>query len=144
MERCRFPRTLYAKKGARVVMLTNADNWMNGSTGKIVGCGKEIIHVCLDEGGTVPVDRTKEEVIGGDKQVLATVSQFPMKLAFALTIHKAQGMTMDNVSVDLNNHFAAGHTYVALSRCRTKEGLHLFGTYVPSSPDRDALRVCGG
>jgi ATP-dependent exoDNAse (exonuclease V) alpha subunit len=65
-------------------------------------------------------------------------------LAFALTIHKAQGMTMDRVSVDLNNHFAKGQTYVALSRCRTKEGLHLFGTYVPAVPDRDALRVCGG
>jgi ATP-dependent exoDNAse (exonuclease V) alpha subunit len=144
MDRCRFPRMLYAKKGARVVMLTNAENWMNGSTGEVVGCGREVIHVRLDGGGTVPVERVSEEVIGGDKQVLATVNQFPMKLAFALTIHKAQGMTMDRVSVDLNNHFAKGQTYVALSRCRTKEGLHLFGTYVPAVPDRDALRVCGG
>jgi ATP-dependent exoDNAse (exonuclease V) alpha subunit len=144
LKRCRFPDVLYLKPEARVVMLTNTEDWKNGSTGKVTKCGGSIVHVELDSGGRVAVPRAKEEVLGGDKQVQAVVTQFPMKLAFALTIHKAQGMTMDRVSIDMNNHFATGHTYVALSRCRTKEGLYLFGSYVYKRPDPDALRVCGG
>jgi ATP-dependent exoDNAse (exonuclease V) alpha subunit len=144
LKRCRFTNMLYLKPEARVVLLTNTEDWKNGSTGKVTKCGTRVIHVELDSGRKVVVDRTKEEVIGGDKQVQAVITQFPMKLAFALTIHKAQGMTMDRVSVDMSRHFAPGHTYVALSRCRTKEGLFLFGTYAYQAPDRDALRVCGG
>jgi ATP-dependent exoDNAse (exonuclease V) alpha subunit len=141
-DRCRFPSKLRLKCGARIVMLTNTPSWKNGSTGHIAGLEENAVTVRLDTGAEVTVRRALEQIIGGNLKVQADVSQFPMKLAFALTIHKSQGMTMDRVSVDLSNHFAKGQTYVALSRCRTKEGLYLHGTYNYIAPDRNAFLVC--
>jgi len=65
-----------------------------------------------------------------------------LMLAWALTTHKAQGMTLDRVGIDLSNHFACGMTYVSLSRCKTKEGLHLIGNLSPIKVDARALAIC--
>lgn len=126
----RFPETLDVKVGARVVMLTNHPDgdWVNGSAGYVTEIDpKGYISVDLDNGGTVSTARTTEELFDADGNVLASITQYPMMLAWALTIHKSQGMTLEKVGVDLAHHFAAGMTYVAMSRCRTAEGLYLTG-----------------
>jgi len=134
-DRFRFPHLLRLKLGARVVLLTNTAAWVNGSTGTVTGIEDNLVKVLLDNGREVNVPPAVEKLMDAHQETVATANQFPMMLAWALTVHKAQGMTMDRVGVCLNNHFASGQTYVALSRCRSKEGLYLTGKfgYVPVS-----------
>lgn len=135
---CRLPETLHVKVGARIVMLTNAEEWLNGTSGVIEDISRDVIEVRIDRTGkNVLVERAVIEILDVDKKPIFEVRQFPMILAWALTIHKSQGMTVDNVGVDLSGHFAPGQTYVALSRCRTLDGLFLTGrlNYVKADPD---------
>lgn len=126
---CRFVEHLQLKVGARIVLLTNTNEWVNGSTGTVTALYNDSIHVDLDRGGHVHVPRADIEVFDEDNKPVFLVNQFPVMLAFALTIHKAQGMTLDRVGIDLNGHFEAGQTYVALSRCRYYDGLFLTGQF---------------
>lgn len=123
----RFVQNLVLKVGARVVLLTNTNEWVNGSTGMVVEISKGAVRVELDTGRTVRVTRVAEDIIDPDGDVACSITQYPMMLAYGLTIHRAQGMTIDRVGVDLRGHFAPGQTYVALSRCRTPDGLFLVG-----------------
>lgn len=127
---------LTLKIGARVMLLKNdaERRWVNGSIGIIVGMGAA--HVEVDIGGEVvsiepaawervryAYDVAKNAL---DKQVAGAFRQLPLRLAWALTIHKSQGLTLDRVYVDLDQGlFAHGQAYVALSRCRTLAGLKL-------------------
>ena len=135
-DRFRLPERLLICRGARIVMLANSSEgeFVNGSTGEVLDWGfshdgEEDIQVQLDNGNWVSVQRSTETMLGGDGKIQATMKQFPMKLAWAITVHKAQGLTMDRVGVDLDGHFAPGMTYVALSRCRSVEGLFLVGKF---------------
>lgn len=144
--RGRFPRLLPVRVGARVVMLTNTDHWCNGSRGWVEEVDAETVSVRLDHGDVVEVERVEEIFLNGDGNEQGRVSQLPMTLAWALTIHKAQGMTLDEVFVDLNNHFAYGQTYVALSRCKSSSGLYVAGDLHGVAANEDAKRVameCG-
>lgn len=135
----RLPEELVLKKGARIVMLKNHPEnlYVNGTTGIVTDWeqsdyddGEWRIHVRFDRSGQhLMIGRITEELQNGDGRIVASMEQFPMKLAWAITVHKAQGMTMDRVGVDLNDHFAAGQTYVALSRARSADGLFLTGQY---------------
>lgn len=133
----RMPEELVLKKGARIVMLKNHPEglYVNGSTGVVEDWDQNLddewrISVKFDRSGMrLWIDRVTEELQNGDGRIIASMSQFPMKLGWAITVHKAQGMTLDRVGVDLNDHFVAGQTYVALSRARTADGLYLTGQY---------------
>ena len=130
------------KIGAQVMMLNNdrERRWVNGSLGKITNIIREedfedIVEVLLDNGEVVEVnshtwDIFRYEFDKSSKKLVASVvgsyTQYPMKLAWAVTIHKSQGKTFDRVVIDTDRGiFAHGQLYVALSRCRTIDGIIL-------------------
>lgn len=127
--RFRFPETLHLRPRSRIIMLNNdkQNRWANGSTGIMHSSTKTEIKVVLDNGYQGSVERIKEEQIDGNGRVIATMNQFPMMLGKALTIHKAQGMSLERVSVGLEELFECAHLYVPLSRCKTRNGLFLRG-----------------
>lgn len=130
------------KIGAQVMMLNNdrERRWVNGSLGKITNIIREedfedIVEVLLDNGEVVEVnshtwdifryefDKTSKKLVAS---VVGSYTQYPMKLAWAVTIHKSQGKTFDRVVIDTDRGiFAHGQLYVALSRCRTIDGIIL-------------------
>ncbi|MFA4889172.1 MAG: WYL domain-containing protein, partial [Candidatus Omnitrophota bacterium] len=132
---------LQIAKGAQVMLLNNdpAGSWVNGSVGeveKIEYSGKgnvEAIYVRLRGGETEKVlphswelfhYRFNENTLSIETETAGVFTQYPLKLAWAITIHKSQGKTFDKVTIDLGNGaFAHGQTYVALSRCVSLEGI---------------------
>jgi len=128
-KRVRMPRALHLAVGARVVLLTNnMPAWVNGSAGTVERIEEDHVWVRLDRGRELAQVAEHDEVVyDGDMQPLFSVKQFPIVLGWALTVHRAQGATIDRVGVDLEGHFAEGQTYVALSRVRTSDGLFLTG-----------------
>ena len=133
---------LSLRVGAQVIFIKNdADgNWVNGTTGIITCLKKDSVRVACGKTVHDVVPSTWEqsnyvynEALDGIRQELAgTFTQFPLKLAWAITIHKSQGLSYDRVVVDLRRGaFAHGQTYVALSRCRSLEGLYLLGSIQP-------------
>ena len=127
---------LVLKKDAQVMMIRNDKErkWVNGTLGRIVDLSSKGIRVELENGSVVNVEKEIWENISYEydetekkvkEKVLGTFSQYPLKAAWALTIHKSQGLTFNNVTIDMTGGaFSAGQTYVALSRCRTLEGLN--------------------
>lgn len=142
--RPRFSKEIAVKVGARIVMLTNDDRerWVNGSTGHITHVERGTVEVELDNGQLVDVKKAVEDVFDEDGCKIYTVWQYPMRLAWALTIHKAQGMSLDRVGIDLGGHFAPGMTYVAMSRCRFRDGLFLKGKLSEIKVETSALEIC--
>ncbi|WME23245.1 exonuclease domain-containing protein [Brachybacterium sp. GU-2] len=137
--------TLRIAVGAQVMLLNNdpLDRWVNGTLGRITAIGADsdgpVVTVLLRDGRTEQVrehtwEITRPSVEGGAlvHQVIGTFTQLPMKLAWAITIHKSQGQTLDRVVVDLTGGtFANGQLYVALSRCTSLEGLVLKREVLP-------------
>ena len=136
----KFPATekiLHLRVGAQVMFTRNdtARRWVNGTLGKVVKIESGRISVLLNDGTTLWVDKATWEKVkysynkvakATEKTIIGTFTQFPLRLAWAITIHKSQGMTFDQVTIDLTGGvFAAGQTYVALSRARSLDGLYL-------------------
>ncbi|GAB2466159.1 AAA family ATPase [Xylanimonas ulmi] len=123
------------KVGAQVMLLNNdtAGRWVNGTIGRVEAVDGDTVTVQLNGGGAVEVaphtwDVTEPRFVDGtmSREVVGGYTQLPFKLAWAVTIHKCQGLTLDRLVVDLSGGtFTFGQAYVALSRCTTMDGLVL-------------------
>jgi ATP-dependent exoDNAse (exonuclease V) alpha subunit len=134
---------LHLKAGAQVMLLNNDPHgrWVNGSMARVEDIMKgppgeeDVVHVRLDDGSVEPVEPhawelfhfTYDKEAGKIKtETAGTFRQYPLKLAWGVTIHKSQGKTFERVIIDLGRRvFASGQTYVALSRCVALGGLSL-------------------
>lgn len=131
------PYKLCLKVGARVMFQRNdndKEQYVNGTMGWVTHLTNDSIYVKPDNGVEVRVERAvwKQYDYYVDKktktiyaQVSAEYHQYPLKLAWAVSIHKSQGLTLNEVNIDASQAFAFGQVYVALSRCKTLDGIHL-------------------
>lgn len=132
------PEILKLKIGATVMALKNdpSQRFVNGSIGKVIdfedGTGYPVVE--FNNGRTVSVGYDTWEMRDGDRKV-AGVTQIPLRLAWAITVHKSQGMTLDGAVLDLRRTFAPGMGYVALSRVKNLNSMSLLGI------GRSALQV---
>lgn len=126
---CLSPEMLALKKGARVMFTKNnfEGGYVNGTLGDVVDFGSDGFPIVETLAGRrVVVEPADWTITDGDK-ALATITQLPLRLAWAITIHKSQGMTLDAAVIDLSRAFEYGQGYVALSRVRALSGLVLLG-----------------
>jgi len=131
-------KLLKLKVGAQVMLLKNdrqkPSRWVNGTLGIVTQLSEDVIRVVInDVEHTIPQDTWESVRYYYDpqerkleKEVVNTFTQFPLRLAWAITIHKSQGQTYQTVAIDVSQRaFAHGQMYVALSRCQTLEGIYL-------------------
>lgn len=150
-----FPmdQVLTLKVGARVMFIKNDSSqeklYYNGKLGVVTALSKTTITVTCEDDMVVEVHSETWENIrytsdtGSDtiaSEVIGTFTHYPLRLAWAITIHKAQGLTFDHVVIDAADAFAAGQVYVALSRCRSLEGIVLH-TPIPNKALTNAREV---
>lgn len=146
---------LKLKVGAQVMFVKNdlsaEKRYYNGKIGKITAIDDDVIEV-LCPGNTLPIEVEKAEWQNAkytlnetsqeiEEEVIGTFTQFPLKLAWAITIHKSQGLTFEKAIIDARASFAHGQVYVALSRCKTLEGLVLSSPIADFSVKNDTTVV---
>lgn len=147
------PETLVLKVGAQVLFVRNDPSperlYFNGKIGKVTRVEAEKVHVrCPDDSEDIVVEAATWENVDyrldpetGEIRETPTGKfvQMPLKLAWAMTIHKSQGLTFERAVIDAGSAFAPGQVYVALSRCKTMEGMVLTSRIAPGSVRIDPL-----
>ena len=128
MKSCLAPECLKLKVGAKVMFVKNnfEEGFVNGTLGKIVAFDHDGPVVQIKNGKNIHV-KPVSWMIEEDGKPKATIGQYPLRLAWAITVHKSQGMSLDAIEVDLSKSFEKGMGYVALSRVRSLDGLTLLG-----------------
>ena len=148
---------LELKREAQVMFVKNdmgemsKRKYYNGKIGKIVDIDDDMIKIhCPGDDDDIIVRKyvwnnyrysVNNETNAIEEESIGTFEQYPIKLAWAITIHKSQGLTFDKVIIDSNKAFASGQVYVALSRCRTLEGIILTSPFNPESIITDQILV---
>lgn len=152
---CDYPTdyVIRLKRGARVMFVRNDneyENYVNSTLGTVTALDKDSIIVKTDDGITVDVEKQRwtyyEYQINKKTKEIETIpcgtfTQYPLKLAWAVTIHKSQGLTFDKVIVDVGRAFTFGQVYVALSRCTSFEGVVLVSPINAKNISTDPLVV---
>ena len=127
---CMSPETLVLKIGAKVMFTKNnsKEGFVNGTLGEVLGFDKESgLPIVRTRGGMkIEVERMNW-TIEENGEVRAQITQLPLRLAWAITVHKSQGMSLDEAVMDISQVFEFGQGYVALSRVRRLSGLYLLG-----------------
>ena len=144
-------KTLFLKEGSRVMITRNGGEYFNGSLGTVLSIKKGEIEVVLDKPTVIknnlnvendkPKDDEHSKVVitpcsfekvkyvrNGYKiesEVVGAIIQYPIKIGYSITIHKAQGLTLDAAMMDVSNSFETGQLYTALSRVKSLDGLYL-------------------
>jgi hypothetical protein len=130
---------LILKTGAQVMFIKNdisgEKRFFNGKIGKVISFEEDLIVVeCTDDESPIMVEKTEwqnmkytlnDDTKEIEETVIGTFTQYPLRLAWAITIHKSQGLTFERAVIDAQSAFAHGQVYVALSRCRNLDGLVL-------------------
>jgi len=126
---CLAPEKLVLKKGAEVMFIKNnfEAGYVNGTQGQVIGFAGENAPVIQTNDGQKITAKYADWSIEEENSVVAEISQIPLRLAWAITVHKSQGMNLDSAEIDLSRCFLEGMGYVALSRLRSLDGLKLVG-----------------
>lgn len=125
---CLAPEVLRIKKNARVMFVKNnyEAGYVNGTQGIVTACDSSGIIVRTASGKIINV-LPATWIIEENGKIKAEIKQYPLRLAWAITVHKSQGMSLDSAEIDLSKAFESGMGYVALSRLRSLQGLFLAG-----------------
>lgn len=141
----RAPVDLTLKVGAKVMFVKNnfEKGYVNGTLGTVTGFKKDQEQrvqpmVTLNDGTVITVEPESWSIINEEDEILASFTQIPLRLAWAMTIHKSQGMTLESAEIDLAKTFEKGQGYVALSRLKSLAGLRLLG-FQPQALALDSL-----
>lgn len=124
-----IPAVLALKEGALVMIRLNdpEGRWVNGSVGHLKKVSRTQLSIELESGRTVEIEPATFQMLDAEGQPVASATNFPVNLAYAMTVHKAQGATLDKMQVDLRGLWEPGQAYVALSRARSASGLYVEG-----------------
>lgn len=126
---CLSPEELWVKVGALVMFVKNnpLQGYVNGTIGEVIGYDLDDYPIVETKDGKQFIASPQSWAIEDQGKIVAEISQVPLRLAWAVTIHKSQGMTLDRALIDLSQAFVPGQGYVALSRIKTMDGLFLKG-----------------
>lgn len=122
-----IPDVLQIRKGALVMMRVNnfQEGYVNGTVGTVVGITEDVLTIKKTSGETIHVKKHIFEFVNGSGEVIGRARNFPMTLAWAVTIHKAQGASIDKALVSLDRLWLHGQAYTALSRLSSAGGLYI-------------------
>ncbi|HPA25731.1 MAG TPA: AAA family ATPase [bacterium] len=126
---CLAPDRLMLKIGAKVMFVKNnfEAGVVNGTVGEVVDFDEDSLPIVKTSKGELIVAKPADWLIEEDERIIAQIKQIPLRLAWAITVHKSQGLSLDLAEIDLSKAFTPGMGYVALSRVRSLSGLRLLG-----------------